>query len=240
MGVIYGSLFSSVFIFAVLFVIFCKAYSFHFRKRILINNLKYGIPLIPNVFTGAVYQFFDKYMLSSMASLNNVGILSIAQNLSGKLFVLMTALQSTFDPIFMRDMFDRGKEGAKSVGRNFTVFSYLSISAVLIAILFGEEIVRIMAPPSYHEAVNVMLIFLCGISVQTFGKIVGSSQLAYIKKVYLAFPISIIGLLLNIGLNLLLIPVWQVTGRRGGYTCHNSHNQFRLCICCPAGISNNL
>ncbi len=211
MGIIYGSFLSSVLIFAVLFVMFYKAYPFHFKKHILIDNLKYGIPLIPNVFTSVVYQFFDKYMLSSMASLASVGVLSIAQNLSGKLFVFMTALQSTFDPLFMKDMFDRGEEGAASVGRNFTIFTYLSIMTVLVAILFGEEIMRIMAPPSYYEAIDVMLILLCGISIQTFGKIVGS-QLAYIKKAYLSFPITVVGLLVNVGINLALIPRWQAVG----------------------------
>lgn len=211
MGIIYGALFSSLVTFMVLFVLFYRDYPFRFERQMLMDNLKFGIPLLPNVFTGSIYQFFDKYLLSSMASLASVGVLSIAQNLSSKLFVFMTALQSTFDPLFMKDMFDRGAEGAASVGRNFTIFTYLSIMTVLMAILFGEEIVRIMAPPSYYEAIDVMLILLCGISIQTFGKIVGS-QLAYIKKAYLSFPITVVGLIVNVGINLALIPRWHAVG----------------------------
>jgi len=211
MGIIYGALFSSLVTFMVLFVLFYRDYPFRFERQMLMDNLKFGIPLLPNVFTGAIYQFFDKYLLSNIASLASVGVLSIAQNLSSKLFIFMTALQSTFDPLFMKDMFDRGAEGAASVGRNFTIFTYLSIMTVLMAILFGEEIVRIMAPPSYYEAIDVMLILLCGISIQTFGKIVGS-QLAYIKKAYFSFPITVVGLIVNVGINLALIPRWHAVG----------------------------
>jgi len=111
----------------------------------------------------------------------------------------------------MKDMFDRGKEGAISVGRNFTVFVYLSLSAVLGMILFGEEAIYILAPPSYYNAINVMLILLCGIAAQAFGKIVGL-PLSYAKKAYLSVPISFAGVAVNVLLNLILIPRWGAVG----------------------------
>jgi len=211
MGVVYGSFISVLVMFCILSWQFHKEFPFSFNIKMLIDNLKYGVPLLADHFTGSVYQFLDKYMLRSIISLSSTGIYSIAQNISTKLFVFMTAIQSTFHPIFMKDMFDKGKEAAVSVGRNFTVFTYLSLSAVLGMILFGEEIVRFLAPPSYYNAINVMLILLCGVSMQAFGKVVGL-PLAYVKKAYLGVPISFGAVVVNVLFNLLLIPRWSTAG----------------------------
>ncbi|MDD5421872.1 MAG: oligosaccharide flippase family protein [Candidatus Omnitrophica bacterium] len=211
MGLIYATFGSFLIAFLVVSARFMIDFPFHFRAKMLIDNLKYGIPLLPNMFSGSIYQFFDKYMLQRIVSLSSTGIFSIAQNISTRLFTFMTAVQSTFEPIFMKDMFDRGAEGARSVGRNFTVFTYISLSVILGTILFGEEIIYILAPSSYYGAINVFMILLGAISMQTFGKIVGP-QLAYPKKAYLSFPISLAGLAVNISLNLFLIPKWGASG----------------------------
>ena len=130
----------------------------------------------------------------------------------------MTAVQSTYNPLFMKDMFDNGIDGAKAVGRNFTVFTYISLSALVFGVLFAEDIIFLLAPPSYSQMINVFLVLLGGVATQTFGKILGL-PLAYAKKAYLAFPISIITVLINVGLNLLLIPIWHEMGAGVANVC---------------------
>jgi O-antigen/teichoic acid export membrane protein len=205
MGIIYASLAASFVAFIMIYFSFIRKLPFRWNTKMLKDNLKYGIPLLPSLFIGSIYSFFDKFLLRAVGSLSSTGLFSIAQNIANKLFIFMTAVQSTFHPVFMKDMFDKGEDGAESVGRNFTIFTYISLSAVLLMTLFGEEFFRVMAPPSYSGAINVMLILLCGISTQTFGKIVGA-QLSYAKKAYLAFPVTVFGLFVSVGLNLLLIP----------------------------------
>lgn len=210
-GVIYGSFLATLSVFCMLFWKFQKEFPFCFNFIILKDNFKYGIPLLGNYLSGPVSQFLDKYLLRSIVSLSSAGIYSVAQNISRKIFEFMTSIQSTYHPIFMKDMFDHGKKAAVSIGRNFTVFTYLSLSAVLGMILFGEEIIHILAPSSYYGTINVMLIILCGISMQTFGKIVGI-PLAYVKKAYLSVPITFVEVTANILLNLLFIPLWGAIG----------------------------
>jgi len=210
-SLIYAPLGAGLIVFSLLFISFQRDFPFSFDRKMLIDNLKYGIPLLPNLLTSAIYGLFDKYMLRSFVSLSSTGIYSLAQNITTKLFVFMTAVQSTFHPIFMKDIFDRGKAAASSVGRNFTIFTYISLTAVLGMILFGEELIYLLAPSSYSGAINVALILLCGIATQTFGKIIGL-PLAYAKKAYLSFPVSILGVILNVLLNILLIPRWGAIG----------------------------
>ncbi len=211
MGIIYGALISQTVILVLLFSHFITAYPPAFSFKMLKDNLVYGVPLIAGTFTGSIYQFFDKFMLSRFVSLYSTGLFSIGQNISNRMFVFMTSIQATFHPIFMREMFDNGVAGAKAVGRNFSVFTYLSFAAILPAVLFGEEIISILAPKSYGGAIDVFMVLLGAIATQTFGKIVGA-QLAYIKKAYLNFPITVVGVIVNVGLNILLIPRFHAAG----------------------------
>lgn len=211
MGLLYASLFSSLVIFCALFYRFAKLFPFAFSFDKLKESFLYGIQLLPTLFTGSIYDLCDKYLLRRLVSFTSAGLFSIAQNFANKLFVFMTAVQSTFEPLFMKDMFDKGKAGADLVGRNFTLFAYISLSAFLVAVLFSEEIMYYLAPPSYYNAVNVMLVLLCATSIQAYGKLSGL-PLAYAKKAYLVFPISVVGAVLNVVLNILLIPKFGAFG----------------------------
>lgn len=211
MGLIYATFIDSFVIFCILFWKFHKMFPMRLSKKMIWDNLKYGIPLLPENFSGGINDFFDKFMLRSAISISSAGLFSVAQNVSTKLFVFMTAVQSAFYPIYMKDIFDKGKEAASAIGRNFTIFTYISASFILLMILFGEEVMQILAPPSYYGSINVMLIILCGIAMQVFAKIYGV-PLTYVKKAYLSFPITVVGTALNVGLNLLFIPCWGAMG----------------------------
>jgi len=211
LSLIYPIFISSLIVTIILGYRFLKEYPFQFKTKMLIDNLIYGIPLLLNIFTSSISSFFDKYLLRSMVSLASTGLFSVAQNIGNKMFVFMTAVQSTFHPLIMKDMFDKGEDGASAVGRHFTIFTYICLSVVLPAILFGEEIIYILAPKSYSGVVSIFMIVLCGIATQTFGKVVGL-PLEYAKKAYLSFPISIISVIANVGLNILLIPRYEAAG----------------------------
>lgn len=211
MSLIYPLLLSSLIVFVILCFRFLRDYPFQFNRKMLLDNLTYSVPTLLNLLTDPIVNFLDKFMLRHMVSLTSTGLFSVAQNIANKMFVFMTAVQSTFHPIIMKDMFDKGEDGAAAVGRTFTIFTYICLAAIFPAILFGEEIIFILAPKSYYGVINVFMIVLGGVATQTFGKIVGL-PLEYAKKVYLSFPISIASVAINIGLNILLIPKYEAMG----------------------------
>jgi O-antigen/teichoic acid export membrane protein len=211
MGMVYGSLVGAFLV--------CTAISLHFNKnsniifssRILIENIKYGLQLVPKSFTGLINRFFDKYMLNNILSLSAVGIYNIGQTVGNVLFMLMGTVWSSFQPVCYREVFDKGNEGSVSVGRIFTIFSYIALMPVLFLILFAKELIHVIAPASYYEAINIIIILSGGVATQVFGMFV-SIQYAYSKKAYWIFPITVVGTLANIGANILLIPKLGMIG----------------------------
>ena len=211
MGMIYGS-------FTGAFVV-CLAILFHFNKnskivfngRILLENIKYGLQVVPKSFTGFINRFFDKYMLNNMLSLSVVGIFNIGQTIGNTMFFIMGTVWSSFQPVYYREVFDKGKEGSASVGRLFTIFAYVSLTPVLLLILFAQEIVYIIAPVPYYEAIDIIIIVSGGVATQVFGIYVGV-QYAYSKKAYWIFPVTVVGTLANVAANIFLIPKFGLIG----------------------------
>jgi len=205
MGMIYGAFTSAFVVCFLLFFYFNRDLKPVFSKKILRENILYGLQIVPKSFTGFINKFFDKYMLNNMLSLSAVGVYNIGQTIGNTMFFLMNTVWSSFQPVCYKDVFDNGKEASVSVGRLFTIFAYITLMPVLLLILFAQEIVHIIAPASYYGAIDIIIIMSGAVSTQVFGMYVGV-QYAYSKKAYWIFPISIIGAVANIIANIMLIP----------------------------------
>lgn len=205
MGLIYGLLISTSIVWLLLFLHFNKVVKVVFNMRILLENIKYGLQVSTKSLTGFVNKFFDKYMLNNMISLSAVGIFNIGQTIGNSLFFMMNTVWSSLQPVCYREVFDKGRQASVSVGRLFSLFSYVALTPVLLLILFAEELVHFVVPPSYYPAIDIIIIICAAMATQVFGMYCGV-QYAYSKKAYLIFPITLLGMLTNVGANILLIP----------------------------------
>ena len=199
MGMIYGSLTGAFVVCLAMLVHFNKNSKIMFSGGILLENIKYGLQVMPKSFTGFINRFFDKYMLNNMLSLSAVGVFNIGQTIGNTMFFIMSTVWSSFQPVYYREVFDKGKDGSVQVGRIFTIFSYLTLMPVLLLILFAQEVVHIVAPAPYYEAIDIIIIISAGVAMQTFGMFVG-------------VPITVVGALVNVISNIIFIPKFGLIG----------------------------
>lgn len=205
MGMLYGMLAGSVVSAAIGFAGVNRGRARRFDVGILKQNLGYGIQLVPKAFTGYINRYFDKYMLQSMLSMSAVGVYNIGQTVGNAMNSIMITVWNAFQPVFYREVFDDPAEGGRVSGRLFTFFAYLVIAPCIVVVLFAPEIVRLLAPPSYGEAVGIIVLATAAITTQAFGMFVGV-QYAYTKRAWLIFPISVFGTVVNVAANVVLIP----------------------------------
>ena len=194
----------------------CTVYFFNqFRKRVsfpmLKESLLYGVQSIPKSFTGFIGKFFDKYMLNKSLALQAVGVYNIGQNIGNASFSLMNAIWSSFQPLCYRQVFDQGEKASVTVGRLFSYFLFAASFPLLAFLLFSPEIIRLLAPPAYWPAVDVIMIVICAMATNIFGMFVGV-QFAYAQKPFYIFLISVGGTLTNVGMNALMIPRFGLMG----------------------------
>lgn len=208
-GLVWGPLGASIILFCILGTQFLKEHPFSFEWPALKEALKISYPLTPKIFFGVISNQFDKYMIGLMASVGGVGIYSIGQKIAVFVATFMTAIQNVFAPQVYRRMFRLGEQGGAAVGRYLTPFVYLSISVGLLIALFAEELVYIIAPPSYYGAVDVVIVLSMFYGILFFGK---QPQLIFAKKTHISSLLMIIRIVLNVGLNIPFIIHWGAIG----------------------------
>lgn len=210
-GLVYAQLCTGAIIFVILSYKFTKILTPSVDKTIFYESLRISYPLIPRIFLNTINTQFDKYMIAQMVSVGGVGIYSIGQRISNLVFTFMNAIEHVFSPHIYKKMFDpNGKEG-ESIGKYLTPFIYIIISVALLVSLLSEEIISILTPPSYHGAIDIVIIFSVFCGVLFFRKL-NSIQLIFMKKTHIISFLTMMGIGMNIGLNIPFIMKWGVIG----------------------------
>jgi O-antigen/teichoic acid export membrane protein len=212
-GLVWGQLLAGVIIFSILSFRFLKSVPAHFDCRALKNSLKLSLPLTPKIFLGLIGNQFDSYMIRLLNTVGGVGVYTIGQKIACIVFAYMTAIENVFSPQVYKRMFELGEEGGKSVGQYLTPFLYLSIALGLIISLFSEEIIYVLTPKSYHDAIDIVVILSMLYASYFFGK---QPQLIYTKKTYITSLLSVVRIGLNITINIPFILKWGVFGAAWG------------------------
>lgn len=213
MGLILGQLVASCIIFSILSCKFVKVLPVTFDWEALRESLKLSWPLTPRIFFGIIGNQFDKYMIGLLSTLGGVGVYNIGQKVANVVFTFMTAIQNVFSPQVYKRMFEMGEEGKESIGRYLTPFLYVSILVGLLVSLFSEELIYVLTPKSYHEAIDIVTVLSMLFGTYFFGK---QPQLIYAKKTHITSTLTLVGIGVNIMINIPFINKWGAVGAAWG------------------------
>jgi len=208
-GIVYAQLCSGTLVFAILTYKFTNIFSITFSKPIFVESLKISYPLTPRIFLGVIGSQFDKYMIGLLASVGGVGIYSIGQKVAYVTFSYMTALENVYAPQVYKKMFDLGDKGGEAVGPYLTPFFYISILVALMISLFSQEVITILTPSSYHEAIDIVTVLSMLYGSYFFGK---QPQLIFAKKTWMTSALTLVNITLNIAINIPFIIKWGAIG----------------------------
>ena len=214
-GLVYAPLIANGMIFGLLSRRYVRAWSFTLSWPLFLESLKISYPLTPRIFLGAASQQFDKYMIGLLSTLGGVGVYRIGQQIASLVFSYMTQLEHVFTPQTYRHMFDERESGREAAGRNLTPFFYVSIAVAFLVCLFSEEVITLLTPPAFHDAIDIVTILSLYYGVLFFGKITGI-QLIYMKKTHITSLLTLSALALNVAINIPFILKWGAIGAAWG------------------------
>jgi O-antigen/teichoic acid export membrane protein len=212
-GLVWGQFFASLIILLILSFKFIRSQPISFDWIGLQASLKLSYPMTPQIFFGIIGSQFDKYMIGLMNTVGGVGVYSIGQKIAYVVFTYMNAIQNVFSPQVYKRMFDLKEKGGEAVGRYLTPFCYASIFLALLISLFSEDIIFILTPKSYHGATDIVIILSMLYGSYFFGK---QPQLIFAKKTFISSSLSIVGIGLNIIINIPFIMKWGAIGAAWG------------------------
>ena len=178
-----------------------------FNKKLLKTMLIYSIPLIPNGLMWWVMNVSDRYILTYFLGFDATGIYSV----SYKFPSLITLMNSIFFMAWqLSAMQEYGKEGYDNFYKNiFGVLSSFLLLITAVVLLILKPLMSVFVADAFYESWKYVPLLLVGTVFQAFSSFFGTNYTAS-KKTKGAFTTSVYGAIVNIGINLLLIPIWGI------------------------------
>lgn len=162
------------------------------------------IPLLPHTLSLKVLAGADKIMINTIISATATALYSVSYSVAVVVNLIKTSIIDAIRPWMYTCLRDNKTENVKNLMNGLLIF----VSALtLVFVAFAPEVIRIVAPVSYYEAIYcmppVMISSFFTFLYSTFSII--EMYFEETKKVMIA---SIAAALLNVVLNALLIPVY--------------------------------
>jgi len=182
-----------------------------FESVILIDMLKFSLPLIFAEISGILLTVSDRYMLNFMSTSSEVGIYSLGFKISNTIRVFIySSVMMAVSPIIYQYI-DK-PNNKRFYSKIMTYFAFGSMTFVLFFSIFSSELVELLAQnKEYWKSSEVIPI----LSFSIFFGILKDSSLTGLnitKKSQIIAIIVLFTSIMNILLNYLLIPILQTSG----------------------------
>lgn len=180
-----------------------------FDPAMLRAALDYGLPLVPHILAGIVLVASDRIMLARLSGPAEAGLYSFAASISALLPALFTPLNSAWRPRFFRLMSEGDPRNALRA-QSFGWIGFVCLAVVAGAVVL-PPVIQVLADPAFHPSLVVLPLLMLE---KLFSGLyfVGSGYLYYFSRTKIIPFISGFAALVNIGLNLWLIPQLGATG----------------------------
>ncbi|MDO4988750.1 MAG: oligosaccharide flippase family protein [Synergistes sp.] len=180
-----------------------------FDKKMLRQLLTIAIPLIPNFLIYWIFNSSDKIMITNIIGTEQTGIYSVGAKLGHASQLIYMAFAGGWQFFAFSTMKEE-----QQVRNNSLIFEYLGVisfaaSAFICAISY--TFYAVVFPKAYLPGFIIApYLFLAPLLLMLFQVIV--NQFLVVKKTWPTMFILLTGALLNVGLNLLLIPKFGIEG----------------------------
>lgn len=209
-GQAYGLFWSSCVMFGLAMMLLVREARPRLHVRMIRSALAFGLPLTVHLLASWVLLAVDRILLERMVSLAEVGLYTLGYQLGMIVGVVASAANSAWTPIFY-DVAGREGHSARILGQLASVNLALSFGVGLLIILFGPELVTLIADAEYAGAWAVVPIIALSYAVQAVYFVTVTP--IFFRKRTRWLPLLTGGAAgVNVVLNLLLIPPFGVIG----------------------------
>jgi len=170
---------------------------------------RFGLPLVPSALALIAVSFGDRFFLSHLSGLDEVGLYEIGVRIASAMVLLLTAFRTAW-PAFAYSI----EDDAEAKRTYAFVLTYLVLVASWLALALGllaPWLVRLLATEAFYagERVVAPLAFAAAVFA---GYIVVSIGVGRAKRTQFNWVIAGAAAILNVALNLLLIPEYGMEG----------------------------
>ena len=189
-----------------------KHISFKSVKRdFLFSMLKYSVPLIPTTVFWWATNVADRYMVEHICGAGINGLYAVSYKIPTLLILLSGIFIEAWQFSAVTERGDGDMEHSRFFGTIFDSFQAIMFIAGAFLVAFAKICTVILVSPEFYDSWQYIPILSVATIFSSLVTFMGSVYLVE-KKSVLSFVTSAIGALINIVLNLILIPVWGANG----------------------------
>ncbi len=181
------------------------------RFKTMKELLKDSWPLILSGVSVAIYMRIDQVMIGSMLGDADLGIYSVAVKLSEAWYFLPMIITSSVFPAILKARKKSRELYLARMQKLYDVFTWLTIPIAIITALLSPYIIGILFGDEFIQASLVLSILIFS-GVFVFLGVASSKYLVSENQTKTSFYRTFIGLIINIVLNIILIPKYGITG----------------------------
>lgn len=175
-----------------------------FKKLKII--LKFGTPLIIAIISYEFLHIADRFIIEHLIGIAALGIYSFSYTICEAQRFVMVGLNKLFSPIFYENM---NKKNYILIKQILSYYIILLTTINLIIILFSNEIVLFFIDLKFHESIILIPVICMGLFFNGL-LLIFTSSLSFKNKFGSISKIAFISSILNIVLNLILIPSYGI------------------------------
>lgn len=180
-----------------------KFYNFH----LVVNILKYSIPLVPGAIGLLLFSQSDKLILAIYVSKEELGIYVVATTIGLAMGYLGRAFHMAYQPIFYAKISEeKGSEIQEQFWKNILLIILASLGA-LFAVYVAYQFIN----SKYLEGIHISFMIVFAYTFVTFSQMM-ELHLTYVKRNMLVSYIYIFGGLLTLLLLWILVPAYSTEG----------------------------
>ncbi len=167
--------------------------------------LVYSLPLVPHGLAAWVLDLSDRAILEHYVTLADLGLYGIGYQLGSAMGMAGAAINYAWVPFIFRIYAESGENAAQRVSRLSTYYALVLVWFALGLGLLGKDLLLLLTPPSYQAAQHVIPWVVAGMLLNGLYHI--PITLLFVKAKTNWVPmVTALSCLVNIGLNLWLVP----------------------------------
>jgi len=209
LGRYYGSLITNVIFFVVYIIIIYKNAILNLNLPQIKKGLIFSLPLVPGTFLYIIINVSDRIILERYVPLAVLGIYSVSYTLGIVLQIFAYSSYLAYEPIVFSKI---GKSDfSQTIIKIRRYYLYVIFCLSFLYALFSKEILYLMASPNFSSGYKIIPIIILSTIFLSENYLFGTILIG-IKKTKISLILNLIGAVINVIVNLLLIPIIGMYG----------------------------
>lgn len=188
-----------------------KIFNWQFNKEVASRFLKDSWPLILSGVVIAIYMRIDQVMIQKMLTTRDVGFYAAAARISEAWYFIPTAITVSLFPAIVNAKKISEVLYMSRLQKLYDILTWMAIGIAVPVTIFSDLIIEFVLGAEYLLSAEVLTIHIWA-GVAVFLGVASGQYLITENLTKLAFYRTFIGMVLNIILNFVLIPVYGITG----------------------------